>query len=456
MPNPPSLPDPTQSRYENGHGSRVNGSLDNRVPPASGKGMPSFLAPFLGAFAAVFVIALVGLIGYFGFTALHSTSSLPSLPAKSKNLLMDVSSWTTGSDTAKNLDGNDQTDIGWWARTFDLPKQDAVAAYLQKQGLTVSRIEPAHYESNNDGTTITYNVYAEVPTQLMHLQQTTWQPGDQDMERFQQVLVLNDGLPAGQMWNTQNATVAADAGTKLNFAWQVHWDKIYNVVDTDQLPLSAGVFTPDQVSQFQSEANTTIAQLQSLIQQINARVASDTQAQLAQVAPDPPRPELVSSSWGGDGSGEPTKSAERIGGGALAGAAGGAAFGAAAGDAGLGAGIGAGVGLLGGLIYDGVSKSNDRKRHERAVEAENDERLDNWHSQLKALRQQRARIVQNGQQERDRALSDLENQIAANKGHLDGIATPTFAPAETPITPTSDAPPVQPTPDTPSGPVRQP
>jgi hypothetical protein len=452
MPIRPS-PDSTESRYQNGNGKPRILAPGDPIPDSSApaKSMPSFMAPFLGAFAAVVLIAGLAAAIYFGMGALHSSGGSD----KAKDPLQNVAAWQTGNTTAKTLEGTDQTDVDWWTRTFDLPKEGAVTDYLQKQGLTVSRIEPAHYQTTADGTTITYNVYAEVPAQLVHLQQMAWQPIDPDMSRFTHVLVINDGLPPGTMWNTQSPTVAAEAGSKLNFAWQVHWDKNYNVVDTDRLPLSKGVFTQEQVSQYQAAANNTLSQLQSQIQQIDAQVQSDTQAKLAQVPADPPRPELLSSKFGGDGSGEPTKSAERIGGGTLAGAAGGAAFGAAAGDAGMGAGIGAGVGLLGGFIYDTVSKNNDKKRHERAVEAENDERLDEWHSQVKALKRQRSDIQQQALAEKDRELTDLSNRIAANQGRIEGVASAPATP-NTPPVPTDSAPPVQPTSDQPSGPIKQP
>jgi hypothetical protein len=164
---------------------------------------------------------------------------------------------------------------------------------------------------------------------------------------------------------------------------------------------------------------------------------------------------MISSKWGGDGSGEPTKSAERIGGGTVAGAAGGAAFGAAAGDAGLGAGIGAGVGLLGGLIYDGVSKNNDKERYQRKVAAENAERMDDWHSQIKALNQQRNQIKQDAIAEREKALADLSNRIVAANGHVDNVA-PASATPTTAAPPTDAAPQVQPTADQPSGPIQRP
>ena len=372
---------------------------------------------------------------------------------KSKDLLQNVTTWQLGTEPAKPL-GNDQPDIGWWTSTFDLPKPDAVLAYFKTQGLTVSRLEPAHYQDATDSATLTYQVYAEVPEQLVRLQMHPWAPTDPDLARFSHVLVLNDGLPAGTVWNTQTPTIAAEAGTKLNFAWQVHWDKTSNAVTTDRLPFTEDVFTQQQVSQYQTEAANTQSELQSQIEQIDAQVRGNVQARLAQVPANPPKPEMLSSSWGGDGSGEPTKSAERIGGGTVAGAAGGAAFGAAAGDAGMGAGIGAGVGLLGGLIYDGVSKSNDKKKYQRKVAAENEERLDQWHGQVKALKDQRNHIQQEGLAEKDQALTALANRIAANHGRIDASTT------ENPPVPVSDAPPVQPVPvqpssDQPSGPIRK-
>ena len=465
MPSPANDPSPSRHPgshargYANGspNGHRPPGAPGDRMAPPAPKpnGLLTFLAPFLGAFAGVVVLALVGVGGYFGWQAWqhHDASG-----GKDKNLLLNVGIWQPGKNTAATLDGTDKPDIGWWTRTFDLPKEEPVIDYLKKQGITVTRIEPAHYTATKDDATLTYDVYAEVPAQLLTLQKTAWSPADPDLQRFRNVLVLNQGLPAGQEWNTQQPTVAAEAGTRLNFAWKVKWDKTYSLVETDRLPLSEGVFTQQEVAQFQTESANAEMQLRGQIQQIDARVQADTNAKLAQVPPDPPKPQMLSSKFGGSGSGEPTKSGERIGGGAVAGAAGGAAFGAIAGDAGLGAGIGAGVGLLGGLIYDGVSKSNDRKKHEREVAAENEERLDNWHDQLRDLKKQRSDIQQQALAERDHDLDDLATRIQSNNGKPDGFVAAQPAPATY-----SDAPQVQPVPaaqpmaqptaDQPSGPI---
>ena len=457
MPTPRPSSDSTQVRYRNG--DRLNGHRQPKVeepaPARTASGGKRFTALFLGSFAAIIFLALVvaGLL----YETNEVSSSLPKLgyASKAKNPLMDVSAWQLGQEPAKDLDGDGASDIGWWARAFDLPKMDAVIGYFKGQGLNVGKIVPLHYENTKDDETITYQVYAEVPEQLMRLRQVAWQPNDSDMAPFSKVLVLNDGLTPGTMWDTQNPTIAADAGTKLNFSWRVRWDKNYNTVTTDRLPYEDAVFTQEQISRFQSAANDTISQLKGQIQQVDSQVQSDVQARLAQVPANPPKPQLLSSKWGGNGSGEPTKSAERMGGGTVAGAAGGAAIGAAAGDAGMGAGIGAGVGLLGGFIYDTVSKNNDRSRYQRRVVAENAERMSDWRAQVKALDKQRNQIKQDGVTEKQRELQGMASRIAAAKGHLDGTAAP--APVSDALQGQSLQGPSnfpQPTADQPTGPIR--
>lgn len=419
---PPSLPS-SRPGYTNGiHHDPSSKQPVQSTPGPANKG-PGFLAPFLGAFAAVIALAVIGLGIYFGIGLIHSSSG-----DSAKNPLLNVASWQLGREASKPLDASAQPDIGWWNKTFNLPKPDAVTGYLKGEGIDVSNIEPVHYEETKDGTTLTYEVHAQVPQQLLRLQAIPWRPTNPDLARYSQFVVLNHGQPAGMEWDTQNVMIAAEAGSKLDFAWKVHYDKNANTVTTDRLPFSDNVFTRQQVDQYQTESAHTVADLQAQIDQINAQVQGDMQAHLSQIPPNPPKPQLLSSQWGGDGSGEPTKSAERIGGGAAAGAAGGAAFGAMAGNAGMGAGVGAGVGLLGGVIYDAVSKSNDRKRHEAEVEDENDERMDNWHQQIKSLNAQRAQAKKDAAAEREKYLEDLGNRIATANGHLENIGAANSAP----------------------------
>jgi hypothetical protein len=458
MPTPPSLPDSTRSGYRNGHGSpgkNGHSSPESRIPsqPERSNGLTSFLAPFLGAFAAVFVLALVAVGIHLGLQWLHSSSgttqnsSASAAPkaapvAKIADPLDTISTWRLGDQPATKLDGDGNADIALWTRWFYLPKSGEVENYFKAQGLQVTKVVPLHYEDDKESRTITYQVFAQVPAQLLKLPKNSWAPADPELRPFAHGVILNEGLPAGVFWNTENPVVEAEAGTQLNFACKVRWDKNFNTVTTDRLPYTDGVFTQEQITSIQAQTDSTVSALKAQVAQIDTQVQNDVQGRLVQVAPNPPKPELMSHAWGGDGSGEPTKSAERIGGGTLAGAAGGAAFGAAAGDAGMGAGIGAGVGLLGGLIYDGVSKSNDRRRYEAHVDAVNSERMDEWHSQVKALDQQRNQIKQDGETEKQQMLTGLADQIAKANGRMDELP----APADTTGTPTavSDALPGQP------------
>jgi hypothetical protein len=425
-----STPSPEPTR--NGHAFKE--SAPPSRPPSFEPPARGALPAFVGTLGALVLFALLAAGGYFTYHAIHSAATTHPVVSSSEvknsgpHPLSDASTWALGQEPATKLEGDGTSDVGWWTRTFYLPATDKVQGYLQNEGLTVSRLEPLHYEDSPQARTITYQVDAEVPTQLLRVPRATWSPSDPDLRPFASVLVLNNGLPAGQFWNTAAPTVAEQPGAKLDFAWKVSWDKSTNSVTTDRLPYNDGVFTQPQITEFQDETNNTIAQLRTQIAAIDAKTQADVQAKLAQVPANPPRPELLSSRWGGNGSGEPTKSAERMGGGTLAGAAGGAAIGAAAGDAGLGAGIGAGAGLLGGFIYDTVSKNNDRERYQRRVAAENSERMGDWRSQVRALDQQRDQVKQEGETQKQQALQDLANQIAAANGRLDAIP----APADTP------------------------
>jgi len=395
-----------------------NGTISNGTPtkPTLPDSKPNFLAPFLGAFAAVFIIALLAGGGFLGWIFSHGSSSKAA-----KSPLMNVALWQVGPVMSGTLAEPMKSDIGWWASHFDLPNITAqVSEFLKTQGLNVTSIEPIHYKDNADTTVLTYQVTVSVPGELLRVPQATWTvPSNPDEARFIPILVLNKGLPPGTYWDTRNAKVEASANSSRTTLFNVRLDKSTNVVTADRL-LPTDLVTPQQVADYQNETQGVINSLDQHLQQIDSQVKQDTQARLAQVPADPPKPKPQVAHFGGDGSGEPTKSAERIGGGAAAGAAGGALFGAAAGNAGMGAGIGAGVGLLGGVIYNAVSKSNDKEKLEAEVADQNQERLDNWRDQIKSLKQQRAQIQKDAVKEREDALNTLAAQITANQGLLDG------------------------------------
>ena len=108
------------------------------------------------------------------------------------------------------------------------------------------------------------------------------------------------------------------------------------------------------------------------------------------------------------------------------------------------------MGLLGGIIYNAVSKSNDKKKLEAEVADENAEALDDWHEQVKDLRAQRAQIKKQEPKEREAALNALAQQIESNQGYIDPNAgAAPYAPSqptgrysnskwETPLSPAAD------------------
>lgn len=405
----------------------------------SGRTTVIVVVTLVAVFISFVFIALVGVGLYFG---LHSYKSGGFTSAPTKGSITNVSSWQLGTNRAIETTGTDTPDISWWNKTFGLPSQDQVVAYLKQEGLVVGRIEATHYTDTKDTTTVTYQVYAQVPSQLLHVDTKTWQPTDPDEARFRSILVLNSGLPAGKLWDADSAQSVADAGSKVTFLWKVTLDKAFNTVATDRPPFAQNVFPAEQINQFRTESSSTLTQLDNAVQQIDTQVQNYENPLLAQVPANPDKPELLSHKWGGDGSGEPTKSAERIGGGTVAGAAAGAGLGAAAGDAGTGAAAGAGAGLLGGLIYDMVSKSNDRKKHDAEVDEENDSRMSAWRAQVKVLDDQRNQIKDQAAAMKDRMLSQLANKISANNGRLDSSISVDSLSATSPTGPVTNSTPI--------------
>jgi hypothetical protein len=322
------------------------------------------------------------------------------------------SKWQVGQTATREGEWQGEKKISWMQK-MGLPKDSQVIEFLEKSGLKIGSVEPVAYEETKEGRTVTYQVYAMVPTRLYRMTSQKWNPQDKELQRFGKVLVFNPGLPAGEAWNTERAGVAAEAGKKINFLWRMNEDKVFKVVTTDALIFGNNLFTEQQVRDAQSQTASAIADLQGEVSRIKQKVADFKASQLASIPGDPKRPELLSRKWGGSGSGEPTKTAVR----GVGGAAGGAAIGGIAGG-GDGAAIGAGAGFLAGLIYDGVSKSNDREEHERAVDAENNRRLSAWNAEKKELNARRAEVKKQAAQMEDQLMNELEARIASQNGRV--------------------------------------
>jgi len=322
--------------------------------------------------------------------------------------------WVIGNDRAQEREWSGPSKVSW-IQSWSLPKESQVVAFLEKSGLKIGKIEPVDFQKNKTGVTATYQVYATVPTRLYRMTSRKWNPKEKELKRFGSSIVFNPGLPAGEAWDTQSAEIAADAGKKLTFTWKITQDDVYKTTTTDALVFGNNLFTEQQVRDSQAQTANAIAGLQREVNDIEKQVADYKSSQLAQVPADPPRPGLLSKKWGGSGSGEPTRTGVR----AVGGAAAGAGIGALAGG-GNGAAIGAGAGLLGGLIYDGVSKSNDREDFEKKVDAENNRRLADWNASRKQLVARRNEIDKQAAEMENRLLTELEAKIAANSGTLPG------------------------------------
>lgn len=326
--------------------------------------------------------------------------------------------WLVGGDRAQEGEWKGESKVSW-LQSWSLPSEAGVIAFLEKSGLKIGKIEPVAFEKTKTGATATYQVYATVPTRLYRMNARKWYPQEKELQRFGSVLVFNPGLPAGEAWDTQGAQVAAEPGRKLTFTWRIVRDDVFKTTTADALVFGNNLFTEQQVRDAQSQTASAIAELQRSVGDIKRQVADFKSSQLASVPGDPPKPELLSRKWGGSGSGEPTRTGVR----ALGGAGAGAGIGALAGG-GEGAAIGAGAGLLGGLIYDGVSKSNDRKEFERKVDAENNQRLAAWNAEKKQLAARRAEINKEAKAMEDRLYSELEARIASNSGAMPGASSP--------------------------------
>lgn len=320
--------------------------------------------------------------------------------------------WQPGQERASEGEWQGKKGVSWF-QSFKLPKKSDVISYLERSGLKIGRIEPIAYEENDKQQTATYEVYAVVPTKLFKMASRQWLPKEKELQPFGSVIVFNPGLPAGYAWDTEAAQVAAEAGKKVTLTWRITTDRTYNVTTTDVLQLGNNLFTEQQVNDARAQTAQAISALQNEVAQIKAKIAEFKSAQLAQVPADPPAPEMLSKKWGGSGSGEPTKTGMRT----LGGAATGAAIGGLAGG-GEGAGIGAGAGLLGGLIYDVVSKSNDREKFEKAVDAENSNRIHQWKAQKRELAARRAEIGKQAAEMENQMMSQLAAKIVANSGRV--------------------------------------
>lgn len=298
----------------------------------------------------------------------------------------------------KNVAPKDEDDkkISTWDKWFKLPSQNAVRAALLRRlpkEVKLVGLVPLSYEKSDDETSVNYLVTVRLKTPLYLVPISTIKFTQPELMKYQPlthyVLASNDLAP-GLTYDDAAVKQISEGRKNLTFFWKVNRAAIedgkWQVLDAEPLFLQQIPALEERLVQAsggralvlrtQAEVDGMAAVRDGALTAFATRLKSiDDQVnklRSEKMVNAPPPVSRSKAKFGGSGSGEPTKSAARIGGGA----AGGAAIGAmATGGDGEAAGIGAGAGLLGGLIYDAVSKSNDKKKFEAARERDYQERL---------------------------------------------------------------------------------
>ncbi len=290
--------------------------------------------------------------------------------------------------------------IGWWQARFSLPSEKAVRAALSRrvpEYLRVAELRPLTVgpAEDGEGVSVLYavkfkakdDVYAvsviAEPTPATLVGTTAKFPPQ--AAPLVGALVLADDLPPGFAYRPDDRTLLLAKGQTAEVTWRVNQaakeDGVWKVLDADPIQFEAngeyesalldgnrkGVPAARLLrSAFAVESGTAsekkaLAAFSDRVVAIETQVADFRRTKLADV----PEARRDTTKFGGNGSGEPTKTGMRV----VGGAAGGAGVGALAGG-GEGAGWGALGGAVLGGIYDLVSKSNDADKLKKAQEAD--------------------------------------------------------------------------------------
>lgn len=318
--------------------------------------------------------------------------------------------------------------VSTWDKWFVLPNESAVRAALLRRlpkEVKLVSLVPQSYDKVDEDISVTYLVTVRLKSPLYLVPISTIKFSQPALMKYQPltkyVLASNDLAP-GLTYDAAAAKQVSEGRKNLTFTWRVNRAAVeenkWRVFDAEpvflqQIPAleerlvtaSGGrasvLRTQAEVDEMAPVRDAALTAFATRLKSIDDQVGKFRAEKMAGV------PASVSRSkakFGGSGSGEPTKSAARIGGGA----AGGAAIGAmATGGSGEAAGIGAGAGFLAGLIYDGISKSNDKKKFEAAQERDYQERLAARNAAAKAAEREVAAFEQ-------QLISEYEKELATS------------------------------------------
>lgn len=358
--------------------------------------------------------------------------------SSAKKLSSDYATWSSALRSIENSgelpavksvskDDDDSKKVTAWDKWFVLPNEDAVrAALLRRLPKEVKLVSfvPQTYDKGDDDISVNYLVTVRIKSPLYLVPISTIKFTRPELMKYQPLthyVLGSSDLAPGLTYDDAAAKQISEGRKNMTFSWKVNRavieDGKWRVLDADptilqQIPVleerlvaaSGGralvLRTQAELDGMPSVRDAALTAFATRLKSIDDQVGRFRTEKMAGV------PGSVSRSkakFGGSGSGEPTRSAARIGGGAASGAAIGAM---ATGGSGEAAGIGAGAGFLAGLIYDGVSKSNDKKKFEAAQERDYQERLAARNAALKGAERDVALYEQ-------QLISEYEKELAA-------------------------------------------
>ncbi|MDD2710162.1 MAG: hypothetical protein PHV34_19435 [Verrucomicrobiae bacterium] len=274
--------------------------------------------------------------------------------------------------------------FSWWQRKFSMPSETAVTAALMRRlpaNLKLVEMKPVELKKNGEKYSVTYlvTVRAQSSEYLLPVGDLKFAANTpKEFSKYAKYMVLSNELLPGKVYLVEEKSPVLREGETAQFSWMVRQvekkDKVWRVLDAEPIPFQhAAAFESRWMEKTdgvgvaflrsQEDVDSLMAQQQKRFRYFHdriKRIQEQTNAfRQERMAGVPREPQKDNSKFGGSGSGEPTKTGMRVGGGAASGAA----IGAMAGG-GEGAGWGALGGLIVGGIYDAISKSNDKKKFE--------------------------------------------------------------------------------------------
>ena len=323
------------------------------------------------AFSILTVIAL-GILAYALLSSGHkdsdeefvetkkvrsSNSSFISQPAQRIEKSSQKSDWNEHSVAQIISNDENQDEINFFRR-IGSPSKDKIKELIQKKGVKVRLIKLVEKEKSESETLWTYHVKIRISEELVKPKITSIPNIAEFGDKSQQIRLLPE-LERGKAYSQ-----SPDQSLPTN---EIMVLEVKVQESEEETLISANPFknylTGSEWKEKQEMQVNRISILKSESLKIQLKVDQWRRNEIEKI----PKPNFGNSSakkWNhGSGSGEPTRTAARVGGGtAAAGAVGAIADSMSGGTGTTGGLIGAGLGLLGGFAYDTVSKNADRKK----------------------------------------------------------------------------------------------